>query len=421
MTGTPLARNVALVLVAVFAVTPVAPPAKAARDGDPPPAVEARAAIVMDAQTGEILYRKRPNAELPIASTTKLMTALLAFEQAGLRERIAAVPYRPMPAESIIGLQAGERLSVKDLLYGMLIASANDAAATIAKRLGGSEREFVELMNARAQELGLTHTSYANPIGLDDPGNYSSALDLALLARKLSERRLFRTIVDTPSAELMSGATDRRVTTRNALLLRERFVDGIKTGHTLQAGWCLVGSATRRDVRLISVVLGEPTESARDAETLRLLDYGFSQYTTMTPVRRGAKLAAVNVRYRNEEVPLLAPRALRVMVRRGASVSTRVGAPNEVKETATTRPIGTVSVRVDGRTLKSERLYPAKPVPAAGTLLIAYKKLRWPLTVLLVVAILVIAVQRRRRRLRQLRERRRQRRFPASRGAGTTR
>lgn len=421
MTKIASAPGAAVILVITLTAAAFAAPATAAPKGTAAPVVQGRAALVMDADTGEVLYRKRPDAELPIASTTKLMTALLALERTRLSDRIAAVPYRPMPAESIIGLKPGERLTVKDLLYGLLLASANDAAETIAERVGGTERGFVRLMNTRARELGLSHTHYANPVGLDDPGNYSSALDLALLARKLREHSVFRRIVDTPRAELTSGAADRRVTTRNTLLLRNRFVDGIKTGHTLQAGWSLVGSATRRGVHLISVVLGAPAESVRNADTLELLNYGFSQYTTMMPVRRGARLAAVNVRYRDEEVALLAPRALRVMVRRGASVGTRVGAPTEVKETTRTRPIGTVSVRVDGRTLKSERLYPAKPVPAAGTLLIAYKKLRWPLTVLLAVAILVIAVQRRRRRLRQLRERRRQRRFPASRGAGTTR
>lgn len=408
-------------LVAVVVATSVAAPATAAQRGDRAPAVQARAALVMDAETGEVLYRRRPDAELPIASTTKLMTALLALERTRLRDRIAAVSYRPAPAESIIGLKPGERLTVRDLLYGLLLGSANDAAAAIAEGVGGSESGFVRLMNMRARQLGLSHTRYANPVGLDDPGNYSSALDLALLARELRERSVFRRIVDTQQAELRSGATDRRVTTRNTLLLRNGFVNGVKTGHTLQAGWCLVGSATRRGVELISVVLGAPTESVRDADTLELLSYGFSQYTTMTPVRRGAKLATVNVRYRDERVPLLAPRTLRVTVRRGTSVSTRVDAPAEVNETTPARAVGTVSVQVAGRTLKRARLYPARAVPAPGTLLVAYKKLRWPLTAVVVLAILVVGVQRRRRRLRQLRERREHRRSLAGRGANTVR
>ena len=174
------------------------------------------------------------------------------------------------------------------------------------------------------------NTSYANPIGLDDPDNYSSAHDLVTLAALLLADPLFERIADSTGATLRSGDRSRQVSTRNTLLTRVPWVDGVKTGHTLGAGYVLVGSGSQNGTRLISAVLGAPSESARDADTLELLDYGFSLYETVQSVDRGEELAAPELDYRGDHLPLIAERAIRVEIREGQHVSTRVDAPDEI-------------------------------------------------------------------------------------------
>ena len=213
--------------LAVVAATP----AQAA-----PPKVGAKSAIVVDAATGEQLYARSPDTERSIASTTKLMTALLTLERAKPRDVFTAPAYGGSAVESMIGLRKGERMTVGDLTRALMLASANDAAATLAEEISGSRTEFVEDMNSRARQLGLTETSYANPIGLDDPDNYSSASDLAALARRLLLNERFARIVDLPSATLKSGSRRRSILNRNLLVRRHPFVDGVKTGHTARRG-----------------------------------------------------------------------------------------------------------------------------------------------------------------------------------------
>ncbi len=212
----------------------------------PPPAVpNAAAAIVVDGRNGEVMFAKRAGEQRPIASTTKLMTALLTLERTRPKEVFTAAAYDAAPVESQIGLAPGEQMTVADLLEALLLESANDAAVTLAEGVSGTREAFVADMNARAEELGLEDTSYANPIGFDDPLNHSTARDLAVLARELLARRRFARVVDLPLAELESGARPRVIDNRNTLVAAYPFVSGVKTGHTLGAGYVLVGSAQR--------------------------------------------------------------------------------------------------------------------------------------------------------------------------------
>jgi D-alanyl-D-alanine carboxypeptidase len=274
-------------VAAVFAAALVAcglaaPPAASAAA----PQIRAQAAILVEPTTGDVVYQRDAAKPRAIASTTKLMTVLLALERTRLGQTMAAVPYHGLPAESVIGLRAGERLTVADLLRGVLLASANDAAATLATRIGGSERAFVALMNSRAHELGLSHTHYANPIGLDDPDNRSSAEDLVKLTLILRRHAFFREVTDLPRATLHSGARERTVVNRNTLVRNVPEFNGVKTGHTLGAGYVLVGSATKHGITVISAVLGDPSEAARDADSLALVRYGLGRYRGGPP-RRG--------------------------------------------------------------------------------------------------------------------------------------
>ena len=284
-------------------------------------------------------------------------------------------------------------MTVPDLLKALLLESANDAAVTLARGVAGSTDRFVDLMNERARELGLRDTHYANPIGLDDPGNYSSARDLAALASRLMRNRRFARIVDTPEARLASGAHPRMVDNRNLLIGALSVRDGVKTGHTIRAGYVLVGAAgTARSGRVVSVVLGEPSEAARDTDTLALLRWGLAQFKRVHPLRPGRTVEEADVAHRSEDAELVPARDVALTVRRGQRVTRRVSAPDELDGplAAGTR-VGSVSVLVDGRPVRRVALVTRADVPGAGTVRVLLSALGVPLTVLLLLAILLAA------------------------------
>jgi len=379
-------------VVAAVVVAAAAAPASAAV---PPPKVPgAPAAIVVDARDGTVMFEKRPDNERSIASTTKLMTALLALERAKPNDVFTAPAYNAMPAESRINLRPGERMTVHDLLEALLLESANDAAVTLAEGVSGSREAFVEEMNARAADLGLEHTSYANPIGLDEAGNYSSARDLATLTRVLLRRPRFARIVDMPEAELESGERPRVVENRNDLLASYPWVSGVKTGYTLNAGNVLVGAAKGPGgARVISVVLGEPSEAARDQETLTLLRWGLARFHRVRVLDPRRMLAQADIKYRDSTARLVARREAVLTIRDGERIRRRVNAPEEVEGplAAGTR-VGTVTVLLDGRSARRVALVTAEEVPDAGTLRVLLSWLGVPLTLILLLAILVALV-----------------------------
>jgi D-alanyl-D-alanine carboxypeptidase (penicillin-binding protein 5/6) len=205
-----------------------------------------------------------------------------------------------------------------------MLESANDAAASLAEDIGGSERGFVRAMNRRARELGLSDTRFADPIGLD-PGSRSSARDLVRLTLQLRRFAFFKKTVNRTKVTLKSGALPRTIDNRNTLLRARPWISGVKTGHTRRAGYVLVGSASRNGVTLVSVVLGTPSEAARNADTLALLEYGFSRYSRRLAVRRGDVQRRVPIRYRRgAELELVAARTVRRVVRRGTRPRLRV-------------------------------------------------------------------------------------------------
>ena len=386
-----LALAAVLFAAAALLVTAAAPALGAA---EPPSVPGARAAIVIDARDGAQMFAKHPDSERSIASTTKLMTALLALEEAKPSDVFTAPAYHAMPAESRINLREGERMTVHDLLEALLLESANDAAVTLAEGVSGSRQAFVDEMNARADELGLDHTSYANPVGLDQAGNYSSARDLATLARVLLRRPRFARIVDMPEAELDSGLRPRVVEYRNVLVGEYPWVSGVKTGYTANAGNVLVGAANGPGgARVISVVLGEPSEAARNSETLTLLRWGLARFHRVRALDPKHMVARADIEYRDSGARLVPRRTTVVTVRDGEQISRRVKAPDEVKgPLAAGARVGTVTVLLDGRPVRRVALVTAEKVPEAGTLRVLLSWLGTPLTLLLVVAILVAAL-----------------------------
>ena len=374
-------------------------PAHAAGEGKAAPDVDAAAWLVIDPRDGFRLAAHSPASQRSIASTTKLMTAYLALQELPLDKKLKVPPYSPAPAESVAGLITGEKLTVRDLITAMMLPSANDAAATIAVGVAGSEGAFVGEMNRAAKGLGLDDTSYSNPIGLDEIGNYSSAEDLLKLTEVLMSDKRFRRIVGQPEAELNSGAMPRTVVTRNTLMLSDPTVDGVKTGHTIDAGYVLVASAKRKGVPLLSVVLGAPSEAARDEVSEQLLDYGFSRYAPRAPFAARDQLVAAEVRYSDDPLALIAAREVGARVRPDQSFDTVVDAPDEVEGPIEEgQRLGQVTVLLDGKSIGRAPLIAAEAI-AAPTLV---DKIGGPgvliaiVLVAIVILLLVVWVIRRR-------------------------
>ncbi|HVD86073.1 MAG TPA: D-alanyl-D-alanine carboxypeptidase family protein [Solirubrobacterales bacterium] len=369
-----LAALTCLLLPAVAPATPARPGAQggqeppARRSQQPGPRVQARAWGVVDGRTGDVLVSHAGNEELPIASTTKLMTAYVALRDLPLEKMVRAQPYEAEYGESLMGLRAGQRISVRDLLYGLILRSGNDAAHTLAIAAAGSEERFVAQMNRYAAALGLSHSHYANPVGLDDKENYSSAFDLMTLTQRLLREPAFAKIADSRSAVLRSVHPRRRIETINELLGMAPWVTGVKTGHTFGALYVLVGSGRRRGVSLISVVVGAPTDEDRFADNLELLEWGFSQYRRRLPIRIGQDLADPEIRYSGGRLPLRAERAVAVGIRRGQRLDLTVRAPQEVEGPIRRgAKLGRASVFVDGRLAGAVSLRAGRAVPEASS------------------------------------------------------
>jgi D-alanyl-D-alanine carboxypeptidase (penicillin-binding protein 5/6) len=387
-----VAASMALVAASIALVLGAAAPAALAQSAKrPPPVPGADAAIVVDGRDGDVMFAKNAGKRQSIASTTKLMTALLTLEGSRPREVFSASDYVAAPVESQIGLRPGERMTVRDLFVALLLESANDAAATLAEGVSGSVDAFVSDMNERASELGLEDTSYANPIGFDDPLNYSTASDLAVLSRELLRRPRFARVVDMPEADLASGARPRTIDNRNTLVATHPFVTGVKTGHTLGAGYVLIGSASGRGgARVISVVMGEPSEAARDAESLKLLRWGIGRFQRVRVLDDRRTMARAEIEYRDERAALVPARDAVLTLRDGERVRRRIRAPEELEGplSAGTR-VGSVTVFVDGEPVRRVALVTASNVPEAGTVRVLISVLGVPLTVVLVLAILL--------------------------------
>jgi serine-type D-Ala-D-Ala carboxypeptidase (penicillin-binding protein 5/6) len=333
------------------------------------PPLTAKSAIVIDARSGAVLFQQQADKRRAIASTTKLMTALLVLEHTRQSTVFPAPAYHPSAGESVIGLRKGERMSVHDLLRAMLLPSANDAANALAVHGGRTEPRFVRMMNTEAHKLGLADTHYSTPIGLDDAGNYSTARDLAKLATLDLRHPVFAKVVDLPRAGLLTGSRQRLVTNRNDLVARYPFVDGVKTGHTADAGYVLVGSAHGHGAHVISVVLGEPNETARDADTLALLRYGIDQYRRVRPVVAGKTLVRVKVHWRDQKAELTPAGNVALTLRRGTALAVRVDAPKRLEGPLPARKrVGSVRVLVGGKVVRSIPLVTAAEVPGAGLL-----------------------------------------------------
>jgi D-alanyl-D-alanine carboxypeptidase (penicillin-binding protein 5/6) len=381
------------------------------------PHLTARAAVLLAPQTGQTLYAADAGAELPIASTTKLMTALVVLRHIRNLDTVFTAPnYYPAAADSQIGLAPGERMTVRDLLIALMLPSADDAAEDLAYNVGygpghrslsAAVAHFVTLMNAQARALGLRRTHYTTPIGLDTRGNYSTAAELARLAAyDVSHSRFFARIVALPRAVLHSGNEVRDVVNRNDLVARFPWIDGVKTGHTLDAGYVLVASSRRHGLRLIDAVLGTSSEASRDANALTLLDYGYGSFRLARIVHGGQVLARPAIHYRSGAHAALvaATPVVRVLRRRGV-VRVKVTAPHQLTGPLPRHAVlGEATVLLDGRPVARIPLLLAKALPEVSPLTIAAGFIFRPLTLLVLIVLagtgLALAFHVRQRRVR---------------------
>ena len=260
----------------------------------------ARACVVIDADSGRVLLSHNAEEPLPMASTTKVMTALLALENGSLDDMVTCGPNAfGVPGTSIY-LSKGETLSLHHMLYGLMLASGNDAATAIAEHIGGSIEEFCGMMTRRAAELGCSNTVFLTPHGLPQEGHYTTAHDLALIAREAMTHEVFREIVGTQRATIPWAGReyDRVLNNKNKLLSTYEGATGIKTGYTRKAGRCLVFGAEREDMRVIGVVLNCPDWFN---EAARLMDETFERYEAVTMLEAGDVLATLEVSHSDGE------------------------------------------------------------------------------------------------------------------------
>ncbi len=337
-----------------------------------PPAIAGSSWVLMDPLSGRVIMEKNSNERLPPASLTKMMTAYIVERELD-EGRISMSDMVPISVKawrtegSRTFVQEGTTVSVENLLKGVIIQSGNDASVALAEFIAGSEGAFVDIMNQQAQLLGMTNTNFQNATGLPAPDHFSTAYDLALLARAI--------IQDYPEnyplyAEKHFTYNNIRQPNRNALLWRDDSVDGLKTGHTEEAGYCLVASAKRNDTRLIASVMGTSSSEARAQEVQKMLNYGFRYYETERLFRAGQELVQAKVWGGQadqisvgmpEDVYVTIPRGSRNQLESTVDLDSVIKAPINVGD-----ELGRVRVILDGETLVDEPVLALTEVPEGG-------------------------------------------------------
>jgi D-alanyl-D-alanine carboxypeptidase (penicillin-binding protein 5/6) len=355
-----------------FALLTLGAPVARAADVPSPPAIAARAWLLMDANSGQILQSQAPDERVEPASLTKLMTAYLVFSALRDRkislEQVVPVSERAWRADgSRMFIEPKKPVNVEELIRGMIIQSGNDACIALAEVIAGSEDVFAQLMNKEAQRLGMKNTSFRNSTGLPDPQHFSTARDLALLASSL--------IRDFPEQYKYYSMRDFRYNNitqqnRNRLLWLDPTVDGMKTGYTENAGYCLIATARRGPRRMLSVVLGTASDAARAQEAQKLLNFGFQIYD-------GVKLYDRNATVTTLKVWKGSPSELKAVVASDLVISVPTGMADKVKAefsgqepliapVAAGQRIGTIKVQLDGKPLGEFPLVAPENVAVAG-------------------------------------------------------
>lgn len=242
------------------------------------PSLNSRAAIIYDRTSKTVIYGKNINDKRAMASTTKIMTAILVLENGNLDKEISVSKKAANTGGSRLGIKTGDKIKLKDLLYGLLLRSGNDAAVQIAIEIGGSVEGFVQMMNLKAKEIGLTNTHFVTPHGLDDENHYTTAYEMALLTDYALNNKEFAKIVNTKQATVNINSKTTTINNTNELLGNLEGVNGVKTGFTNNAGRCLVTSVNREGFQIITVVFGADTKKIRTKDSIELIEYNYKNF-----------------------------------------------------------------------------------------------------------------------------------------------
>jgi D-alanyl-D-alanine carboxypeptidase (penicillin-binding protein 5/6) len=360
-----------LAVVALLAALAAPVQASSADAQSAQPQIEA-ASWYLVGDDGSVLARSEAGRRRAIASITKLMTAAVVLEQARLTDVVRVSPRAAGVGESTVYLRAGEELTVADLLRATLVPSANDAAEALALHVGrGSVERFVELMNAKAKELGLTDTSFENPHGLDEPGHVSSARDATMLVRYALGVPFIRDALSRSSVSLPGGRT---FPTTDDLLESWAPLVGGKTGHTRDAGWSQAAAAERPGVTVYGTVLGSGSRGSRNDALRELLAFGLDQYRRVQMIDHGRVYSEAETGYGQPDVRLVAPRTIVRTLRTGKPLLERVVAPTALAlPVAKGQRLGRVEVYDGNRLVASSNLVAAETVADAGF----FAKVRW--------------------------------------------
>jgi D-alanyl-D-alanine carboxypeptidase (penicillin-binding protein 5/6) len=352
---------------------------------DHPPALNSKAWLLMDYDSGQILAAANADEPLPPASLTKMMTSYLA-EQALASGKIKETDMvsvslnawcRGTNTESCMYLPLNSQASVIDILRGIIIQSGNDASKALAEHMAGSEAGFAKLMNDEAAKLGMKNTHFVNATGLPDPEHKSTARDLAILARSIIQNSAKYYPIYAEREFKFNGIKQGN---RNALLYTDNTVDGLKTGHTAEAGFCLVTSAKRNDMRLITVVLNTSSAKARAEMSRTLLGWGYSKFEKVTPIQADAVVAAAKVQFgKKDTVPAVLAAPWLLTVPHGVQVQTNVEIqPGLQAPVAKGAVIGKVVATANGKTVGESPLVAQAEVERSGLLLLGWQHvLRW--------------------------------------------
>ncbi|HWO98632.1 MAG TPA: D-alanyl-D-alanine carboxypeptidase family protein [Bacillus sp. (in: firmicutes)] len=337
----------------------------------------AKSAVLIERDTGTVLYEKNSNEKLPPASMTKIMTMILimeAIDEGKIKwsDKVRASEYAASMGGSQIFLEPGEEMTVDEMLKGIAIGSGNDASIAMAEHLAGSEEEFVKMMNKKAKELGAENTQFKNPTGLPVPDHYSTAYDMAIMAKELMKYDKITNYTGKYEDYLRQN-TDKKfwLVNTNRLVKFYPGVDGVKTGFTNEAKYCLTATAKKGNMRVIAVVFGADTPKERNAQVTKMLDYAFSQYQTTPLYKRDVKVASLKVNKGNKkEVNVMTSEPISLLTKKGTSTKDikkdiklpkTLQAPVEKGE-----EVGTLIIKKDGKVLSESPLVAEEDVQEAS-------------------------------------------------------
>lgn len=326
-------------------------------------------ACVMDADSGRVLYQKKANTKAAMASTTKIMTALLALESGKLEDTVTVSSYAASMPKVHLGMKAEEQYLLSDLLYSLMLESHNDTAVAIAEHLGGSVEGFATMMNEKAKSLGMTSTHFVTPNGLDSEGHQSTATDMCKLASYAVKNSDFLPLVQTKSCSIstIDGKRSFSLYNRDAFLSYYEGALGIKTGFTGDAGYCFVGAAKRGDITLVSCVLASgwpPDKSFKWTDTSKLMDYGFEHYTVTTLPLQDLSTVRIPVKDgKKSYVSCQTPTPYKTLLSRFDTITVTYDLPEKLyAPVRKNQSFGTISYYINGELFAKDNLFPSESI-----------------------------------------------------------